>query len=51
LITAAVKESNRRNDFSPEYQAAFDATFNKAMADVSAICKANSQCVTEAVAY
>ncbi|BBF85945.1 putative large exoprotein [Aquitalea magnusonii] len=47
LITAAVKESNRRNDFSPEYQAAFDATFNKAMADVSTICKANSQCVTE----
>ncbi|WP_304489169.1 MULTISPECIES: VENN motif pre-toxin domain-containing protein [Chromobacterium] len=47
LIKVAVQESDRRNNFSPEYQKAFNTAFNNAMSSVSSICKADSQCVTE----
>ncbi|MBN3004311.1 hemagglutinin repeat-containing protein [Chromobacterium alkanivorans] len=47
LIKTAVQESDRRNNFSPEYQKAFNTALNNAMSSVSSICKADSQCVTE----
>lgn len=47
LIKIAVQESDRRNNFSPEYQKAFNTALSNAMSSVSSVCKADSQCVTE----